>query len=50
MPVHATSRGTHGPDFDEVSKRYYERLNQVVAEEHVVHRLDNWILDQVLSA
>ncbi|OKH99238.1 hypothetical protein A6A06_27190 [Streptomyces sp. CB02923] len=60
-------------DFDEVSKRYYKRLNQVVEEddwiteyqqkglrgsapgcyvpeEHVVHRLDNWILDQVLDA
>ncbi|WP_260639554.1 aromatic ring-hydroxylating oxygenase subunit alpha [Streptomyces angustmyceticus] len=60
-------------DFDEVSKRYYKRLNQVVEEddwiteyqqkglnastpgcyvpeEHVVHRLDNWILDQVLHA
>lgn len=60
------------PDFDEVSKRYYKRLNQVVVEddwitehqqkglnssapgcyvpeEHVVHRLDNWILDQVLG-
>ncbi|MDT0382478.1 aromatic ring-hydroxylating dioxygenase subunit alpha [Streptomyces sp. DSM 42041] len=60
------------PDFDEVSKRYYKRLNQVVdeddwiteyqqrglngsapgcyvPEEHVVHRLDNWILDRVLG-
>lgn len=60
------------PDFDEVAKRYYQRLNQVieeddwiteyqqkglnasapgcyVPEEHVVHRLDNWILDQVLD-
>lgn len=60
-------------DFDEISKRYYERLNQVIEEddwiteyqqrglnssapgcylpeEHVVHRLDNWILDQVLDA
>ena len=61
------------PDFDEVSKRYYQRLDQVIEEddwitehqqkglnrsapgsylpeEHVVHRLDNWILDQVLGA
>ncbi|MGI5219712.1 aromatic ring-hydroxylating oxygenase subunit alpha [Nocardia sp. CA-290969] len=61
------------PDFDEVSKRYYKRLDQVIEEddwitehqqkglnssapgcylpeEHVVHQLDNWILDQVLSA
>ncbi|WP_415949980.1 aromatic ring-hydroxylating oxygenase subunit alpha [Streptomyces sp. KLOTTS4A1] len=60
------------PDFSEVAKRYYKRLDQVieeddwiteyqqrglkasapgcyVSEEHVVHRLDNWILDQVLD-
>jgi choline monooxygenase len=60
-------------DFDDVSKRYYKRLNQVideddwiteyqqkglnasapgcyVPEEHVVHRLDNWILDRILNA
>ncbi|MFC4376283.1 SRPBCC family protein [Nocardia halotolerans] len=61
------------PDFDEVSERYFQRLDQVIEEddwitehqqqglhrsapgsylpeEHVVHRLDNWILDQVLGA
>ncbi|WP_231390416.1 aromatic ring-hydroxylating dioxygenase subunit alpha [Nocardia sp. CNY236] len=64
---------TERTDFDELSKRYYKRLDQVIEEddwitehqqkglnssapgcylpeEHVVHRLDNWILDQVLGA